>query len=69
MRTDSGLSQEANLQNVCIDSAVIRTHAYAAGAAASNTTDEDEVLNRSRGGFGCKTHAPTDALDLPVRSF
>lgn len=61
----SSLSQEADLQNVCIDSTVIRAHACAAGAAGSNATDE--ALGRSRGGFGCKIHALTDALGLPVR--
>jgi transposase len=53
------------LENVCIESTVIRAHACAAGAAKS---DEDtEALGRSRGGFGCKIHAVTDALGLPVR--
>lgn len=61
----ANISQEADLQNVCIDSTVIRAHACAAGAAASNATDE--ALGRSRGGFGCKIHALTDALGLPVR--
>ena len=32
------------------------------GAAASNATAE--ALGRSRGGFGCKIHALTDALGL-----
>lgn len=61
----ASLSQEADLQNVCIDSTVIRAHACAAGAAGSNATDE--ALGRSRGGFGGKIHALTDALGLPVR--
>ena len=39
--------------------------ACAAGAAASNATAES--LGRSRGGFGCKIHALTDALGLPGR--
>ena len=39
--------------------------ACAAGAAANNAPAE--ALGRSRGGFGCKIHALTDALGLPVR--
>jgi transposase len=59
------VSTKADLENVCIDSTVVRAHACAAGAAASNATAE--ALGRSRGGFGCKVHALTDALGLPVR--
>ena len=54
-----------NLENVCIDSTVVRAHACAAGDANSNAAAE--ALGRSRGGFGCKIHALTDALGLPVR--
>jgi transposase len=59
------VSAKADLENVCIDSTVVRAHACAAGAAVSNATTE--ALGRSRGGFGCKIHALTDALGLPVR--
>ena len=59
------VTRKADLQNVCIDSTVIRAHACAAGAAGSNAIAE--ALGRSRGGFGCKIHALTDALGLPVR--
>ena len=59
------VSTQADLENVCIDSTVVRAQACAAGAAASNATAE--TLGRSRGGFGCKIHALTDALGLPVR--
>ena len=58
-------SCKADLENVCIDSTVVRAHACAAGAAASNAPAE--ALGRSRGGFGCKIHALTDALGLPIR--
>ena len=61
----ASVSVKADMQNVCIDSTVVRAHACAAGAAASNATAE--ALGRSRGGFGCKIHALTDALGLPVR--
>ena len=56
---------KADLENVCIDSTVVRAHACAAGAAESNATAE--ALGRLRGSFGCKIHAPTDVLGLPVR--
>lgn len=59
------LSHQADLQNVCIDSTVIRAHACAAGAARSHAVAE--ALGRSRGGFSCKIHALTDALGWPVR--
>ena len=59
------VSAKADLENVCIDSTVVRAHACAAGAANSNAATE--ALRRSRGGFSCKIHALTDALGLPVR--
>ena len=59
------VSTKADLENVCIDSTVVRAHACAAGAAASNATAQ--ALGRSRGGFGCQIHALPDALGLPVR--
>jgi transposase len=59
------VSAKADLENVCIDSTVVRAQACAAGAANSNAVAE--ALGRSRGGFSCKIHALTDALGLPVR--
>jgi len=59
------LTKDADLQDVSIDSSVIRAHACAAGAA--NSDAEAEALGRSRGGFGCKIHAATDALGLPIK--
>jgi transposase len=53
-----------DLQSVLIDSTVIRAHPCAAGAADSNA--EAEALGRSRGGFGTKIHAITDALGNPL---
>lgn len=58
-------AQDADLQDVSIDSSVIRAHACAAGAALSNP--EQEALGRSRGGFSCKIHAAVDGLGLPIR--
>ena len=59
------VSAKADLENVCIDSTVVRAHAYAAGAANSNAAAE--ALGRSRGGFSWKIQGPTDAFGLPVR--
>ena len=59
------LAQSADLQNICIDSTVIRAHACAAGARGS--TAPDEALGRSRGGFGTKIHMAVDALGLPLK--
>lgn len=61
----ASVSVKADMQNVCIDSTVVRAHACAAGAAGNHAAAE--ALGRSRGGFGCKIHALTDALGLPVR--
>lgn len=59
------LSKHADLQDVSIDSTVIRAHACAAGAAQS--TAQAEALGRSRGGFGCKIHMAVDALGMPLK--
>ena len=61
----ASVSVKADMQNVCIDSTVVRAHACATRATGSNVAAE--ALCRSRGGFGCKIHALTDALGLPVR--
>ena len=61
----ASVSVKADMQNVCIDSTVVRAHACATRATGSNVAAE--ALGRSRGGFGCKIHALTDALGLPVR--
>jgi len=53
-----------DLQAVLIDSTVNRAHPCAAEAAGSNA--EAEALGRSRGGFGTKIHAITDALGYPL---
>ena len=46
------LAQDADLQNICIDSSVIRAHACAVGARVSCI--ENEALGRSRGGLGTR---------------
>jgi transposase len=50
---------DPDLQQVLIDSTVVRANACAAGAAVA------EALGRSKGGFGTKIHAVTDAFGNP----
>jgi transposase len=59
------VAAEPDLQEVLIDSTIVRAHACAAGARGS--TAEDEALGRSRGGFTTKIHALTDALGNPLK--
>ena len=61
----ASVSIKADLENVCIDSTVVWARACAAGAAGSHAAAQ--ALGRSRGGFGCKVHALTDAPGLPMR--
>ena len=60
------ISAKADLENVCIDSIVVRAHACAAGAANNNAAAE--ALGHSRGGFGCKILALTYAPYSRVRN-
>ena len=60
----AGCSHRPDVQSILIDSTVIRAHPCAAGAAESSA--EAEALGRSRGGFGTKIHAITDALGNPL---
>jgi transposase len=59
------VAAEPDLQQVLLDSTIVRAHACAAGAPES--TAAREALGRSRGGFTTKIHALTDALGYPVR--
>ena len=56
--------RDPDLQQLLIDSTVVRAHPCAAGAEQSSA--EAEALGRSRGGFGTKIHAVTDALGNPL---
>jgi transposase len=58
------IGQDPDLQQLLIDSTVVRAHPCAAGAASS--TADQEALGRSRGGFSTKIHAVTDALGNPL---
>jgi len=58
------VASDPDLQQLLIDSTVVRAHPCAAGAAESSA--EQEALGRSRGGFSTKIHAVTDALGNPL---
>lgn len=58
------VASDSDLQQVLIDSTVIRAHPCAAGAEGSSA--EQEALGRSRGGFSTKIHAVTDAHGNPL---
>ena len=51
----SACMDQPDLQNVFIDSSIVRAHACAAGAAGSSA--EQDALDRSRGGFSTKIDA------------
>jgi len=57
-------AQHPDLQQVFLDSTVVRANACAAGA--KDSTAEQEALGRSRGGFSTKIHAVVDALGNPL---
>ena len=53
-----------DVQQVLIDSTVVRAHACAAGAVGSDA--QTQALGRSSGGFSTKIHTLTDALGNPL---
>lgn len=55
--------QDPDLENVLIDSTIIRAHPCAAGYG----NQEVEGFGRSRGGFTSKIHALADALGNPLK--
>lgn len=58
------VTREPDLQHLLIDSTVVRAHPGTARAEQSSA--EAEALGRSRGGFGTKIHAVTEALGNPL---
>jgi len=57
-------SQDADFQDVFIDSSIIRVHQHGAGAEKKNSP---QAIGRSRGGLTTKIHALVDALGNPAR--
>ncbi len=58
-------AQDPDLQELMVDSTVVRAHACAAGYRAGSQSKEG--LGRSRGGFSSKIHFTTDALGNPLK--
>lgn len=58
---------EPDMENLIVDSTVIRAHPCAAGALHSSGGQEAQALGRSRGGFTTKVHVNVDALGNPLR--
>lgn len=59
-------NDDADLENVLVDSTVVRAHACAAGAPQEEGEATDEALGRSRGGFSTKVHLKVDGLGNPI---
>ena len=59
-------SYDSDMENIIIDSSVVRAHPCAAGAQKSGGQAE-QALGRSRGGFSTKIHVNVDALGNPLR--
>jgi transposase len=55
------------MENMIIDSTVIRAHPCAAGALKTDGETSDQALGRSRGGFSTKVHVNVDGLGNPLR--
>lgn len=58
---------DPDLENVILDSTVIRAHPCAAGAAQKSGGQAQQALGRSRGGFSSKIHLAVEALGNSLR--
>ncbi len=58
------VQREPDLEYVMLDSTIVRAHACAAGLKKSS--QNEEALGRSKGGFTTKIHAVVDALGNPL---
>lgn len=63
-RVFAELAQDADFEEVFIDSTIVRAHQHAAGATKK---DGDQALGRSRGGLSTKFHAVVDGLGCLAR--
>lgn len=59
--------EDPDMENIIIDSTVVRAHPCAAGALKKDDGQENQALGRSRGGFSTKIHVNVDALGNPLR--
>jgi transposase len=58
---------DPDMENVMLDSTVVRAHPSAAGAPQKHGGQDAQALGRSRGGFTTKIHVNVDALGNPLR--
>jgi transposase len=59
------VQKDANMEWVLLDSTIVRAHACA--ASYSKSSQAEEGLGRSKGGFSTKIHAVVDALGNPLK--
>src|SRR5258708_28173944 len=60
-------ADDPDMENLIIDSSVVRAHPCAAGAPHSQGGQACQALGRSRGGFTTKIHISVDGLGNPLR--
>ncbi|MFM0213956.1 IS5 family transposase [Paraburkholderia sediminicola] len=60
----AGLAGDTDLEEVFIDSTIVRAHQHAAGAAKKKG---EQAIGRSRGGLSTKIHALVDGLGMLAR--
>jgi transposase len=62
------IANDPDMENIMIDSTIVRAHACAAGAPQrlSFEPPNDQALGRSKGGFTTKIHVMVDALGNPL---
>lgn len=61
------VADDPDLQDLIIDSTIVRAHPCAAGAPKTRGGQANQALGRSRGGFSTKIHISVDALGNPLR--
>lgn len=59
------LKIDPDMENIMIDSTIVRAHACSSGYAKDSA--DQEALGRSKGGFTTKIHAMVDALGNPLK--
>jgi len=60
-------ADDPDMENIIIDSSVIRAYPCAAGASKNIGGQAKQAVGRSRGGFSTKIHVNVDALGNPLR--
>ena len=66
-RMHAHVIDDPDLEELIIDSTIVRAHPCAAGAPKTRGGQEQQALGRSKGGFTCKIHISVDALGNPLR--